>query len=70
MRDERAIAAAGIRLMNSEPESSDASNSCAADHAVENLPAGREHDHVEVDAFDLRLRRERNASMRSYLQLA
>jgi hypothetical protein len=27
----------------------------AADHAVEDLPAGREHDDIEIDAFDLHL---------------
>ena len=54
--DERAIAAAGMRnefgcrqLRRVE--------FLAADHAVENLPARREHDHVEIDAFDLHLAR-------------
>jgi hypothetical protein len=48
--DERAIAAAGMgdefgcrKLRRIE--------FLAADHAVENLPAGREHHDVEVDAF-------------------
>ena len=66
--DERAIAAAGMadefgRRKFRRVEF------LAADHAVENLPARRKHDDVEVDAFD-RTSPARNGSMRSYLQLA
>jgi hypothetical protein len=54
--DERAIAAAGVRdefgrrkLRRVE--------FLAADHAIKDLPARGEHDHIEIDAFDLHLAR-------------